>query len=383
MPAPDPAPSTPAHPPERILWSSRAAPVSIALTPLVFWITVAIAAMLGTTGHGWWERAGVSPVLWPLVAGALVVFAAARLVWEVLSWFAARYTLTDRRVLARTGVLTRVEVDIPLDKIQNIRVVRLLSDRLFGVGSVGIDSAGNPTTEVWWMRIDDAHAAAERIRAAMPSTPIPVHKPPAAAVTKPLVIGLTGSIGGGKSTAAEILRGMHCMVIDADADAKAALDRPDVRESLVAWWGPKILTSDGTVDRKAVASIVFEKPDERTRLERLVHPIVRRSRADLIARAAAEGREVVVADVPLLYEAGVDAECDVVIFIDAPREKRLARVASRGWDEAEMTRREAAQLPVADKKARADERIENAGTPADLARSLGETLTRLKTRPRR
>jgi dephospho-CoA kinase len=264
--------------------------------------------------------------------------------------------------------------------IQNIRVVRLLSDRLFGVGSVGIDSAGNPTTEVWWIRIADAHAAADLIREAIAASKT---NPPTAASTRPLVVGLTGSIAGGKSTAAGILRGMGCLVIDADADAKAALDRPDVRQSLVAWWGPKILASDGTVDRKTVAGIIFENTDERARLERLVHPIVRRSRADMIARAAAEGREVVVADVPLLYEAGVDAECDAVIFIDAPRETRLARVASRGWDEAEMTRREAAQWIVADKKSRADERIENVGTPADLARSLGETLTRLKTRPRR
>ena len=203
---------------------------------------------------------------------------------------------------------------------------------------------------------------------------------------RPMVVGLTGSIGGGKSTAAGMLRALGCLVIDSDAEAKAALDRPEVRSTLVAWWGESILDAAGKVDRKAVAAIVFAKREERERLERLVHPLVRKSRVGLIAGAAAVGAggaSMVVVDVPLLYEAGVDAECDAVIYVDAPREARLERVKSRGWDEAELSRREAAQWPVADKKRRADERIENAGTVEDLRHAVTAAAARIRARPRR
>jgi dephospho-CoA kinase len=375
---------------ERVLWTSRPAPVSVAVGPLFFWITLLVAALLGAAVH---DRLG-NPVLWPLAAGAIVVFAFTRLSWEVAGWFATRYTLTDRRVVARFGVLSRVEVEIPLHQIQHVSVVRLLRDRVVGVGSVGIDSAGSGGTEVWWVRVADAEEVAGKVREAMKTharTP-PARTPPgethsltlgARFSARPIVVGLTGSIGGGKSTAAGILQSLGCLVIDSDTEAKAALDRPEVKASLVAWWGAGIVDAGGKVDRKAVATIVFAKPEERDRLERLVHPLVRKSREGMIERAAAEGASMVVVDVPLLYEAGVDAECDAVMFVDAPREVRLARVAGRGWDEAELARREAAQWAVENKKRRADERIENGGSVEELRRAVTEAAERIKARPRR
>lgn len=141
------------------------------------------------------------------------------------------------------------------------------------------------------------------------------------------------------------------------------------------------MSADGSVDRKAVGKIVFADAGERSRLERLVHPIVRRSRESLIAQAAEAGAKVVVADVPLLFEAGIDAECDVTVYVDAPRGVRRERVRARGWEHGELERRESAQWPVEAKKARADERVENEGSHAELRQAIVELLGRVLRRP--
>ena len=112
-----------------------------------------------------------------------------------------------------------------------------------------------------------------------------------------------------------------------------------------------MLRPDGRVNRKAVAEIIFRDATQRQRLEALVHPLLRAGRAGL--RERAKGAKAVVIDAPLLFEAGVDAECDTVIYVDSPREQRLARVrATRGWDEPELERREASQLPLEQKRRR-------------------------------
>lgn len=373
---------------ERVLLSMRPAPASVAAGPMWYWVLLGLAALTGAMTNGVWDKGGV---LWPLACGALVVMGLVRLGWEVAGWFATRYELTDRRALVRWGVLTRAEVSIPLDKVQSVAVVRRLRDRLLGIGSVGITSAGvgdGTGIDVWWVMTADAEKAAAAVRERIPRPAAPPGAETARAgagarAGGPIVVGLTGSIGAGKTTAAGMLREMGCVVVDSDAEAREALDRPEVRETVASWWGPGVLDASGKVDRRAVGAIVFERPEERARLERLVHPLVRKSRAAFIERAAAEGASVVVVDVPLLYEAGVDRECDAVVYVDAPREERLRRVAARGWTEAELARREAAQRPVAEKKGRADERVENAGTEEELRRALAAVLGRIQARPRR
>lgn len=176
----------------------------------------------------------------------------------------------------------------------------------------------------------------------------------------PPTIGLAGGIGAGKSAVAAMLADLGGVVSDSDADARAVLAEADVVETLRSWWGDDVIGSDGTVDRAAIARRVFADPAERQRLEALVHPRIharRRARFD----AAPPDARVFVIDAPLLFEAGLDAECDAVIFVDAPREVRLARVArDRGWTEAELDRREAAQWPVERKRERATVVVENA-----------------------
>ena len=174
---------------------------------------------------------------------------------------------------------------------------------------------------------------------------------------RPLVLGLAGGIGSGKSAAAKVLGELGCLVIDSDAEARAALEREDVRRTLRSWWGDGVFDASGGVDRKAVGAIVFSDAAERRRLEGLIHPLIKRRRSAMIE--GAEDRVGVVVDAPLLFEAGIDVECDAVLFIDAPREDREARVRARGWADGELARREGAQMPLDEKMRRSDAVVRN------------------------
>lgn len=183
--------------------------------------------------------------------------------------------------------------------------------------------------------------------------------------TGPLVIGLVGGIGAGKSAVARALARLGCVVYDADAEVRRVLARPEVRDELARWWGPGVIAG-GAVDRSAVARIVFADAGERRRLESLIHPLLREARAVLRDQAARQGAPALVVDAPLLFEAGVDAECDAVVFVEAPLGVRLSRVSSRGWDAGELARRESAQWPLDEKKRRADAVIVNDAGQAEL-----------------
>ena len=195
---------------------------------------------------------------------------------------------------------------------------------------------------------------------------------------RPPVIGLAGGIGAGKSQVAAMLAELGCLVSDSDADARAVFAEPSVIETLRSWWGDEVVADDGTIERSEVARRVFADPGERDRLERLVHPSIharRRARFE----AAGPGTRALVIDAPLLFEAGLDAECDAILFVDAPLEVRLERVRRhRDWDEAELERREAAQWAVDRKRERADAVVENAvEDDPTLVRRVDEALQEL------
>jgi dephospho-CoA kinase len=180
----------------------------------------------------------------------------------------------------------------------------------------------------------------------------------------PLVIGLAGGIGAGKSSVAAAFARLGCAVIDSDREAKLALDRPEVLATLKQWWGAGVVTPAGKADRAAIGKIVFADPTQRTRLENLIHPLIRRTRAQAQAEARAEGAPAILYDAPLLFEAGLDALCDAVVWVECPREERLRRVkSSRGWDDAELAKREAAQWAVEMKRAKCSHEIWNGASP--------------------
>jgi len=162
------------------------------------------------------------------------------------------------------------------------------------------------------------------------------------------IIGVAGGIGSGKSRVAHMLAEEGGGAVhDADAVAKAQLDEPDVRDQIVSRFGPDMLNPEGRIDRKQLAERAFSDRAARQWLEGVIHPRVAADRQRFMEQARRDGATLVVLDVPLLFEVGVAEQCDVVIYVDAPEAVRLQRlVASRGWDESELRRREKNQWPL-------------------------------------
>jgi dephospho-CoA kinase len=193
------------------------------------------------------------------------------------------------------------------------------------------------------------------------------------------LVGLTGGIASGKSTFAARLRERGAAVLDADALAREAVAQgsPGLAEVVQAF-GPDVLAPDGALDRKRVGERVFADPAARARLERIVHPRVRAAMREAVGRLAAAGAEVAFYDVPLLYEAGVDREVDLVVVVWAPRAVQLARLAARdGLRGAAAEARLAAQLPLDEKAARADAVVANDGPPEALGAKADALLAAL------
>lgn len=190
-------------------------------------------------------------------------------------------------------------------------------------------------------------------------------------VRKP-IIGLAGGIGSGKSTVARILAELGAAVIDADELNRQVLVAQETRDILVSWWGRRILAADGSVDRAAIADLVFRDPMERARLESLVHPLIAERRERLLEQYQDNPQvRAIVIDAPLLFEAGLVERCDRVVFVETDRGVRTARVASdRGWSGEELARREKSQLPLDLKRRRADHVCRNNSDMAVLRQQV-------------
>lgn len=193
------------------------------------------------------------------------------------------------------------------------------------------------------------------------------------------IIGLAGGLGAGKTTVAKILGELGAGVIESDALGRIEIESRDVKNALRRWWGNEILTADGSVDRKKVASIVFRDPAQRHRLEALLHPRIAVRRADLMTEFEEQPRiKMVVLDSPLLYETDLDLMCDAVIFVDARSEVRIPRSEKmRHWTEKEIVQRENSQQPLDMKRARADHICDNNSTLAALRTQLERIFSQI------
>jgi dephospho-CoA kinase len=165
------------------------------------------------------------------------------------------------------------------------------------------------------------------------------------------VLGLTGSIGMGKSATAAIFRARGVPVHDADA-AVHSLYRGEAAPLIEAAF-PGTVT-DGVVDRTKLGPMVLGQPAQLRRLEQIVHPLVRRAEQSFLAEAARAGHPIAVLDVPLLLETGGEARCDAVLVVTAPAEVQRARVLARpGMTDATFEAILAKQMPDAEKRRRA------------------------------
>lgn len=194
-----------------------------------------------------------------------------------------------------------------------------------------------------------------------------------------LTVGLTGGIASGKSAVSELLAERGAVIVDADLIARQVVEpgSPGLA-AVAAEFGDRVLREDGSLDRSALGAIVFADPAALRRLNAIVHPLVGERTTEQLQRARDSGAEVVVHDVPLLVENGLQEMYDVVVVVAADPETQLDRlVRLRGLDEQEALRRIASQAPLTDKLAVATHVLHNDGPVEELAPQVDALWTAL------
>jgi dephospho-CoA kinase len=191
-----------------------------------------------------------------------------------------------------------------------------------------------------------------------------------------VVVGLLGGIGSGKSQVAATLARHGARIIAGDQLGQAALRDPEVRARVVSRWGQDIVDASGEIDRRRLAAIVFADPVQRMELEAITHPWIRQCIRTGVEEAREDPRvTLIVLDAAVMLEAGWNDVCDRLVYVEAPREVRLERVArQRGWSEKEVEARELAQLPLTEKAVRADHVVNNSATLEHLNRQVNDLL---------
>ncbi|WP_320416858.1 dephospho-CoA kinase [Arthrobacter jinronghuae] len=191
-----------------------------------------------------------------------------------------------------------------------------------------------------------------------------------------LKVGLTGGIAAGKSLVARTLVQCGAVLVDADALAREVVEPgTEGLAAVVEAFGPRILAADGSLDRPALAAVVFGDEERRAVLNGIIHPLVRARAAQLAAEAPPDG--ILVQDIPLLVETGQAGNFDFVLVVEAPEDVRLERmVRMRGMDPEAARARIAAQATPEQRAEAADVVLHNTGTPEELVaavRRLWET----------
>lgn len=194
----------------------------------------------------------------------------------------------------------------------------------------------------------------------------------------PPVLGIVGGIGSGKSRVADALERRGAVVVAGDPAGHEALRQPDIVRRVRERFGDGVLGSDGQVNRRALGKVVFADPTALRDLEEIVFPWIGASlRRQLQTARETPGVRLVVLDAAVMLEAGWNNACDRIVYVDTPREIRLERARRRGWSDADLAAREAAQWPLERKRSRADFTIDNAGTPEHLETQIDRLIAAL------
>lgn len=189
-----------------------------------------------------------------------------------------------------------------------------------------------------------------------------------------MVIGLTGGIGCGKSTAAACFAGMGFLVVDADRLARQVLESPVCVSRLRERWGAACLDARGIPDRKWIGAKVFADPAERAFLESVTHPEVARLRRE----ATADPQRDYVVEIPLLFEKDLAADFTAVVVVACSEDVRRARLRARGLSDDEISVRIASQLSLVEKVKRADVVIWNDGEPDFLREQVSRWVGQMR-----
>lgn len=191
-----------------------------------------------------------------------------------------------------------------------------------------------------------------------------------------LIVGLTGGIASGKSTVSNMCKEMGIPVIDADLEARLAVEPGEqAYYEIVAAFGKGILLPDGGIDRPALGAIIFNDEDKRILLNSIVHPEVRRRMAEKQKAAVEAGAHMVVLDIPLLFESKLVHLADKTLVVTVDKETQLRRLMARNaFSKEEAEARIASQMPLDKKAALADAVINNNGPIPETKKQLVEIL---------
>ena len=195
-----------------------------------------------------------------------------------------------------------------------------------------------------------------------------------------LVVGLTGGIASGKSTVSNLFQQLGVPVICADELAHEAVKAGSpALEEIRREFGDDSIDEEGNLDRAAMARLVFHDPALRKKLESIIHPRVAEGRDSLLEAFSLQGHTVVVVDVPLLYESGWEKEFDLVIVVHVPRSTQEQRLVDRdGMTREEARARLDAQMPIDEKRQRADKIVDNAGSLNGTREQVESILNELR-----
>ena len=186
------------------------------------------------------------------------------------------------------------------------------------------------------------------------------------------VIGLTGGIACGKSTASAYLKELGACIVDTDGISRATTKKGGKGYyAVLEHFGQDLLLENGEIDRRKLGGIVFSDEKKRQELNALIHPIVIGESKEQMQAASKAGYAVCILDVPLLFESGMETLCDETWLVYVPRQEQIRRIAERdGLDAEAAAARIDSQMPLEEKLRRADRAIDNSGSVEELYAKL-------------
>lgn len=190
-------------------------------------------------------------------------------------------------------------------------------------------------------------------------------------------VGLTGNFGMGKSTVAEIFKGLGAYVINTDKIVETLLNEPEIIEEIKKLFGEEVII-DGKIDKKYIASIVFENPLLRIYLENILHPKVFEKVEEMIKSIPSRGEPtIVVVEAPIIFERGYQNKFDIIITVFTKEDIALKRLEKKGIPKLEAMKRLSCQFPIEMKKSKSDYIIDNSGTLEETAQQVEAIFQKL------